>query len=265
MPILKTRRRTEDGVISLSVDEIVPNPYQPRQVFDSRSLEELAQSIGRYGILSPLSVRQRDGQYELVAGERRLRAARMAGLERVPCLVLDIDGIESGAIALVENLQREDLDYIEQAQGIARLIERFGLSQEECARRLGKSQSAVANKLRLLKLPRDVLDKLRAAELTERHGRALLRLPDDDSRRRALDHIIAHQLTVPAADSYIDGLLERQDRPAPNRTRFVLKDVRVFLNTLQHSVNVMRQGGVDVGLQREQTDQEMVVTIRIKR
>ena len=264
--MLKVRRRTET-VVDLAMDQIVPNPLQPRQVFDGRSLEELAESIRRYGVLCPLSVRRRaEGGYELVAGERRLRAARMAGLTRVPCLVLDVDGEQSGLLALVENLQREDLDFIEQARGIARLIGQFGLTQEECARRLGKSQSAVANKLRLLRLPEDVLDKLRAAELTERHGRALLRLPDDESRRKALDHIIARQMTVPAADSYIDALLAQQARPAPRtRTRLVLKDVRVFLNTLQRSVSLMRQGGVNVGLEQEQTDHEMVFTIRIQR
>ena len=267
MPMLmKTRRKLEAGVLSLGLDEIVPNPMQPRQVFDGQALEELAESIRQYGVLCPLSVRRREGRYELVAGERRWRAARLAGLERVPCLVLEAEGAESALLALVENLQRQDLDYIEQAQGMARLIETFGLSQEEGARRLGKSQSAVANKLRLLKLPPDILDKLRAAELTERHGRALLRLPDDDLRRKALDHIIDHQLAVPAADSYIDALLERLNKPAAQtRTRLVLKDVRVFLNTLQRNVDVMRQGGVDVGLEREQNEKEMVVTIRIKR
>ena len=265
MQMLKIRRKTEEGVLSLPVENIGPNPFQPRQVFDRRGLEQLAESIRQYGVLSPLSVRWRSGQYELVAGERRLRAARMAGLERVPCILLDVDGADSGAIALVENLQRQDLDYIEQAQGIARLIDLFGLSQEECARRLGKSQSAVANKLRLLRLPQDILDRLRAERLTERHGRALLRLRSDDARRRALGHIIDRQLSVAATDNYIDGLLEEAGPDGKGRTRFVLKDVRVFLNTLQHSVNVMRQGGVDVGLQREQTDQEMVVTIRIKR
>ena len=266
MPMLmKTRRKPETGVLSLALDEIVPNPLQPRQVFDGRALEELAESIRQYGVLCPLSVRRRADRYELVAGERRWRAARMAGLERVPCLVLEADGAESGLLALVENLQRQDLDFIEQARGMARLIDAFGLSQEECARRLGKSQSAVANKLRLLKLPEDVLEKLRAAELTERHGRALLRLPSDEQRRKALDHIIAHQLTVPAADGYIDSLLESQKKPAPTRTRFVLKDVRIFLNTLQKSVDVMRQGGVNVGLERDETEREMVLTIRIQR
>lgn len=268
MPIVKAgRRRTGEAIVQLGVDEILPNPFQPRQIFDRRGLEELAESIGRYGVLSPLSVRCRCGRYELVAGERRLRAARLAGLERVPCVVLDVDGADSGAIALVENLQRQDLDFVEQAQGIARLIELFGLSQEECARRLGKSQPAIANKLRLLKLPPDVLERLRAAGLTERHGRALLRLPEDESRRRALEHIAVHQLTVAATDRYIDGLLHPAEAGPEEKpvNRFVLKDVRVFLNSLQHNVDMMRQGGVDVGVQREQTEQEMVVTIRIRR
>ena len=263
--LMKARRKQEEGVVSLPVDEIVPNPMQPRQVFDGPGLEELAGSIRRYGVLCPLSVRRQDGRYELVAGERRLRAARLAGLERVPCLILEVDAEQSGMLALVENLQRQDLDFLEQARGIARLIDRYGLTQEQCAQRLGKSQSAVANKLRLLKLPEDVLEKLRAAELTERHGRALLRLPSDEQRRKALDHIIAHQLTVPAADGYIDSLLESQKKPAPTRTRFVLKDVRIFLNTLQKSVDVMRQGGVNVGLERDETEREMVLTIRIQR
>ena len=143
MPMLmKTRRKPETGVLSLALDEIVPNPMQPRQIFDGQALEELAESIRQYGVLCPLSVRRCEGGYELVAGERRWRAARLAGLERVPCLVLEAEGADSGLLALVENLQRQDLDYIEQARGMARLIETYGLSQEECARRLGQSQSA---------------------------------------------------------------------------------------------------------------------------
>lgn len=265
MQILRSRpRRTADTIVQLRTDEIAPNPLQPRQVFDSDGIAALADSIRRYGVLSPLSVRRRANGYELVAGERRLRAAVRAGLDEVPCIILDVDGAESGAIALVENLQRQDLDFIEQAQGIDRLIGLFGLSQEECARRLGMSQPTLANKLRLLKLPTDILDGLRAAGLSERHGRALLRLPDDDARRAALNHIIGHGLTVAASEAYIDGLLTARPAAEP-RSRFVLKDVRVFLNSLRHSVDVMRRGGVDVTLDHRQVDEEMLVTIRIKR
>ncbi len=267
MQILRSRpRRAAETIVLLPAEDIAPNPYQPRQVFDPESLGSLADSIRRYGVLSPLSVRRRQGSYELVAGERRLRAARMAGLEEVPCVVLDIDAAESGAIALVENLQRKDLDFVEQAQGLRRLISLFGLSQEECARRVGLSPSAVANKLRLLKLSPQLLDELRRAGLTERHGRALLRLPEEARRRTALRHIAEKKLSAAETDRYIDALLSGGDRPVPEAgSRLVLKDVRIFMNTLQHSVDVMRRGGVDVAVDQEQTEEGMLVTIRIRR
>ena len=264
MQILRSRpRHTAESVLLLATDQIEPNPSQPRQIFDDDSLAALADSIRRYGVLSPLSVRQRRGRYELVAGERRLRAARLAGLAEVPCVVLDVDAAESGAIALVENLQREDLDFIEQARGLDALIERFGLSQEECARRVGLSQSAVANKLRLLRLAPETLDQLRRAGLSERHGRALLRLPDDRARTEALSHIAGAGLSAAETDRYIDRLLKA--RKQAGGSRFVLKDVRIFLNTLRRSVELMRRGGVDAALTQEETEEELLVTVRIRR
>lgn len=265
MQMLRSRpRRAAEAIVMVGVEHIEPNPWQPRQKFDPQGLEELADSIRRYGVLSPLSVRRRSGGYELVAGERRLRAARLAGLREVPCILLDVDAAQSGAIALVENLQRRDLDFVEQAQGMARLIKLFGLSQEECARRLGKSQPAVANKLRLLKLPEDVLQALVASGLTERHGRALLRLPEEAQQRKALAVMAEKGLTVSAAEAYVDRLLT-QGEGAEGRTRLVMKDVRVFLNSLQHSLEVMRRGGVAAEVFREESEEEMVVTIRIRR
>ena len=160
------------GVIWLPVDELEPSPVQPRKNFPDGELQELSESIAQYGVLNPLTVRLRDSRYELVAGERRLRAARLAGLCDVPCILLDVSLEDASLIALVENLQRRDLDFIEEANGLSQLIKLFGMSQEEAARRIGKSQSAVANKLRLLKLPEDVLASLRASGLTERHVRA---------------------------------------------------------------------------------------------
>ena len=173
------------GIVYLRTDELTPNPVQPRKRFDDESLEELSGSIKSYGILNPLTVRLRGGKYELVAGERRLRAAKLAGLEEVPCILIDVNMEDASLIALVENLQRRDLDFIEEALGISQLIRMFGMSQEEAARRIGKSQSAVANKLRLLKLPSDVLESLRQNGLTARHGRALLRLPIPVAQRAA--------------------------------------------------------------------------------
>lgn len=258
------------GIVYLRTDELTPNPVQPRKRFDDESLEELSGSIKSYGILNPLTVRLRCGKYELVAGERRLRAAKLAGLEEVPCILIDVNMEDASLIALVENLQRRDLDFIEEALGISQLIRMFGMSQEEAARRIGKSQSAVANKLRLLKLPSDVLESLRQNGLTDRHGRALLRLPNPVAQRAALEYIVDNGLTVAATDAYIDALLsapeeaeqKEEEKPEKRRT-FVLKDVRVFLNTLSRSIDLMKQGGIDAGIQREETDDSLILTISI--
>ena len=261
--ILARPRLGRTGIVQLAAGDIEPNPNQPRRDFDETSLRELAASIEEYGIISPLTVRLRNGRYELVTGERRLRAARIAGLKKVPCIVLDVDMEESGLLAMVETLQREDLGFLEEARGMANLMRLYGLSQEECARRLGKSQSAVANKLRLLKLPEDVLRSLTENDLTERHGRALLRLPDNESRRAALELIVRDGLNVAQTDRYIDSLLAPRS-PKPERRRaFVLKDVRVFLNSLSRSLDVMKRGGIDAGLKKEDTPDALIVTISI--
>ena len=258
------------GILYLRADELSPNPVQPRRRFDDEALAELSESIKTYGILNPLTVRLRGGKYELVAGERRLRAAKLAGLQEVPCILLDVNMEDASLIALVENLQRRDLDFIEEAAGINQLIRMFGMSQEEAARRIGKSQSAVANKLRLLKLPPDVLEALRENGLTERHGRALLRLQRPEAQREALAYVIDNGLTVAATDAYVDALLSspepeppaEPEKPEHKRT-FVLKDVRVFLNTLSRSIDLMKQGGIDAGVQRQETEDSLILTISI--
>ena len=267
MQALRSRPGLRRGaILYLPTDELLPNPVQPRRHFDDEGLNELCESIKSYGILNPLTVRLRGGRYELVAGERRLRAAKLAGLREVPCLPVEASMEDASLLALVENLQRQDLDFIEEAAGIRQLILLFGMSQEEAARRLGKSQSAVANKLRLLRLPPDVLDALKENGLSERHGRALLRLPDADSQRAALAHIVEKGLSVAAADAYIEALLSAAEadpaRPAPRRS-FVLKDVRVFLNTLSRSIELMKQGGIEAGMQRQETDDALILTISI--
>jgi ParB family chromosome partitioning protein len=274
MPVTKKKSKTKNGsVIFLSVDELRPNPSQPRRSFREEPLRELAASIAEMGVLNPLSVRMRGGHFELVAGERRLRASKLAGLSEVPCILLDVNMEESSIYALVENLQRQDLNFVEAAEGIARLIRTYSLSQEEAARRMGKSQSAIANKLRLLKLPSDVLAGLVEAELTERHGRALLRLPTAELQRAALNFIIENALTVAAADIYVDRLLEggaetvqaqmEDAYKTRGKTLFVLKDVRIFLNTLTRSMDVMKQGGIDAGMKKTETDSELILTISI--
>ena len=261
MPVLKKSERLFRGKLStLSVDEIEPNPSQPRKRFSPNSLRELADSIAMHGVLNPLTVRRSGGHYELVA-------ARLAGLREVPCMILDVNTEESTLLALVENIQRRDLDFIEEAEGIFQLIKLYGMSQEEAARRLGKSQPAIANKLRLLKLPPDVLDILREEELTERHGRALLRLEDPEMQLNAARFIARQQMNVAAAEAYVEALLNSPEQEAEQggkrRTLFVLKDVRVFLNSLSRSLDLMKQGGIDAGLEKHETDTELVLTISI--
>lgn len=253
------------GILWLPLCDIQPSPVQPRKQFDEAALRELSQSIKSYGILNPLTVRLKGGSYELVAGERRLRAAKMAGLKEAPCILIDVNMEDASLIALIENLQRRDLDFIEEAQGLSRLIRMFGLSQEEAARRIGKSQSAVANKLRLLKLPEDVLEGLRTHSLSERHGRALLRLPDSDSQRLALEHIRQNGLTVAAAEEYIEVLLSApaEEEKQEAKRMLVLKDVRIFLNSLKHSLELMKQGGIAAGVQRQETEDSLILTISI--
>ena len=251
-------------VLFLPVDRIVPNPNQPRTQFSQPELEELAASIRALGILQPLTVRRAEDGWELVAGERRLRAARLAGLAEVPCLCVKGDSQHSALLALVENLQRKDLDFWEEALALRRLIDGFSLSQEEAARRVGKSPSAVANKLRLLRLPERVLAALRDGGCTERHARALLRLEDPAALDRAVEEVLARHLTV----AQTEALVERLAAPAPEKRRrplLLIKDVRLFLNTISRSLDVMRSAGVDAQCNREDTDDQILLTIQIPR
>lgn len=266
MQALKTRETLRrGGVAYLPTASIEPCPMQARKSFDDDSLKELSESIRCYGILNPLTVRVRNGGYELIAGERRLRAAKLAGLREVPCIIIEVSMEDAGLISMVENLQRKDLNYIEEAMGIHQLILMFGLSQEEAARRIGKSQSAVANKLRLLKLPGDILDRLRENDLSERHGRALLRLEDGEKQRKALNYILENDLTVAQTDAYIDSLLKEkteEEKAQPRRT-FILKDVRVFLNSIDRGLALMKQGGIAAGMERRETGDCLILTISI--
>lgn len=248
----------------IPLGRIRPNPQQPRRSFDEEGLAELAASIRSCGILQPLTVRRAGEGYELVAGERRLRAARIAGLREVPCLVAQVGEEDSALLALMENLQRRDLDCWEEAQAIARLISRYGLSQEEAARRLGRAQPTVANKLRLLRLPEDVRALLRENGLTERHARALLRLQDPEVQRRAAGDMVRRGMNVAQAEAYVEKLLQSaQVTPPRGRSTYIIKDVRLFLNSVDRGLHLMRQAGVDAGWNRQDTDREILLTIRI--
>jgi len=243
-------------VVFLPFSAISPNPDQPRTLFSETALEELAQSIRRHGILQPLCVRRMETGYQLIAGERRLRAAQLAGLTEVPCLVMRMSDKERGMVALIENLQRQDLDFLEEAKGIGLLMERYGLTQEQAARALGKSQSGIANKLRLLRHSPAVLTAIRKECLTERHARALLKLSTDTMKLQAIDTIKKLSMTAERADAYIDSLLQKEKPAAkPSLSR--------FLAGLDHSLAGFRLSGIPAISERKETDSQIVVTITI--
>ena len=248
----------------IPINTVRPNPQQPRRSFDETALRELADSIRAYGILQPLTVRDRGGFYELVAGERRLRAARIAGLREVPCLVAEVGEEDAALLALIENLQRRDLDYMEEAAAIARLIGRYGLSQQQAADKLGKSQPAIANKLRLLRLAPPVIDCLRQCGLTERHARTLLRLTDPEQQLAAARHMGQRGLNVAQAEQYVDALTaENRTAPPQRRPTYIIKDVRLFLNSVERGVRLMQSAGVGAEVGRRDTEEEILLTIHI--
>lgn len=258
MQCQKLKTYMETGrVVFLPVGSIQPNPAQPRKIFHQEALDELANSIRRHGILQPLSVRRTGAGYELIAGERRLRAGILAGLTEVPCLLMRMDDKESGIAALMENLQRQDLDYIEEARGIRLLMEQGCYSQEQVAALLGKSQSGIANKLRLLQHSDRVLDGLREAALTERHARALLKLQTDGQKLQAISYIQKHGLSVARTEQYVETLLEGQ---LEKRAR---ANVGMFLNNLNQSLARIQQCGVPAISERRETDRQIVLTITI--
>ena len=258
MQCQKLKTYMETGrVMFLPARVIRPNPAQPRKVFREEALEELADSIREHGILQPLSVRRVGNGYELIAGERRLRAAQIAGLTEIPCIVMNMDDRESGMAALVENLQRQDLDFVEEAQGISALMEQWSMSQDQVARLLGKSQSAVANKLRLLRHSPRVLQRLRETGLTERHGRALLKLSTEEEKLSAIRTIAAQGMNVARAEKYIQELQKNAEK-GPQRV-----NVGMFLNNLNQSLARIQSSGIRAVSERRETEDEIVLTITI--
>lgn len=245
----------------IPISKISPNPYQPRKVFDREALSRLSESISRYGIITPLTVRKSDGGYVLIAGERRLRASRMAGLTTVPCYILDACDRDTSAMALVENLQRRDLDPFEEAEGLMKLTSDFGLTQQQAALLVGKTQAAVANKIRLLKLSEDVKEHIRASGLTERHARALLSLESDEQRLKAAKYISAHSLTVAQSEDYI-AKLTAEPSAKPQKT-VIIKDIRLFLNSIGRAVDSIKSAGIDATCTRTTEDGCMTLSIKV--
>jgi ParB family chromosome partitioning protein len=267
-------QQTEQEIVNvndvqfLKIDDIVPNPFQPRKTFNEEALQDLADSIKEFGVIQPLLVRRTENGYELVAGERRLRASKLAQLEEIPAIIKELTDKEMAELAMIENLQREDLHYLEEAEGFQQLIANFGFTQDELARRMGKKQSTVANKLRLLKLCPEVRSILVQDQLTERHARALLKIDDHNIQMEILESVRQKDLNVRETEALIQAVLDDISRemekkaPRQNVVR-IIRDVRIFLNTINNVVGEMKKTGLNVKVDQDQDDDYITVKLQI--
>ena len=267
-------RMREREVARIPIDAIRPNPYQPRRVFAQDALEELCASIKQYGLLQPISVRKLGSDsFELIAGERRLRACRMAGMKFIDAIIFSTYEQDSAVIAMMENLQRENLHYMEEAEGYQNLIRDHGLSQDELARRLGKNQSTIANKMRILKLPMAVKRMLLQYSLTERHARALLRLHDEEMQMHVVQIIVQQNLNVKATEDLVERTISRmygiekeeeeQSHTRPSKISGFVRDTRLFVNSLRTVVQQMADAGLNPKLESRDKEEGMEIKIWI--
>lgn len=255
---------SEVKVVKVAIDQIFPNPYQPRKNFDDEALRDLSASIAQFGVLQPLLVAPADnGRYMLIAGERRLRASKMAKLQEVPVIISEYTSQQIAEIALIENLQREDLHFLEEAEGYEKLMEEFHLTQEAMAARVGKKQSTIANKLRLLRLSDRIRKILVEGGLTERHARALLKLDDEEKQVQVLTVVIDNGYSVRQTESYIEKMLE--DKKQEKKKRMVIvNDVRIYLNSIKQVVSAIKDVGIPVAMEQTVEGDDVIVSLRIK-
>lgn len=260
------QKNTDVQVLYVPLSKIVPNPYQPRKEFESEALSELADSIRQYGVLQPLLVAPGpDNNYILIAGERRLRASTMAGMGSVPVIVSEYTTQQIAEIALIENLQRKDLHYLEEAEGYEKLVNTFHLTQESMAGRVGKKQSTIANKLRLLKLSPSVRNTLHESDLTERHARALLKLENEETQKTVLKKIIKDHLNVKQTEALVDKTLKQEGKLNKKKPRIVIvNDVRIYLNSIKNIMDAVKNSGIPSCMEQEMDGDDVVVTLRIK-
>lgn len=256
--------RDLEQIIQIPTEKLLPNPYQPRKQFKSEDMLSLADSIKENGILQPLLCRQinQSDYYELVAGERRLRAAILANLQTVPCVIVECEYEDSAVFSIIENIQRSDLDFFEEALAISHLINTFGMTQQQIGKRLGKSQSALSNKLRLLRLPADVRYFIEREQLTERHARALLKIDNEKDMWAALRVLTQKHLNVEQAEAYIDALTGKEIKTRKNVIK-IFKDIRIFVNTVNKAIETMKQSGIDAESDKTETDEYIEFRVRI--
>jgi len=259
---------SSNEIIYIPVTDVRANPYQPRRVFDQLALQELSNSIKEYGVIQPISVRKlKSGAYELVAGERRLRATKIADIEKIPAMIVDIDEEKSAILALIENLQRENLNYFEESEGYANLIVDYNFTQEDVAKKFGKNQSTIANKIRLLKLSDSIRKILTENRLTERHARALLKLPEEKLQLEALKKIVAQGLNVKKTEELINKTIEdimsNNNTKKKRKIRRYIKDIRLFTNTVEKAVDVMKDSGMNIDYNVQKGEEFYEIKIKI--
>ena len=257
-----------EDVVQLDVDLIVPNEFQPRTQFDEEKIKELAQTLHTHGMIQPIVVRRKDDeQYEVIAGERRLRAAKLLGWEKISAIIRALSDTETASIALIENIQREELSVIEEAKAYTQLIEMHSLTQEALAQRLGKSQSTVANRIRLLALPEEIQQALIEKKITERHARALMKLKETELQIEFFHEIVEKELNVREAEELIqqffaDGQEKKKSR---SKSKIISKDIRIATNTIRRSLKMIADTGIKVESEEEELDDYYQITIRVKK
>lgn len=265
IPFKQGEKRSGE-INKILIEEIEPNPFQPRMEFKQDEIMELAESIKNYGIIQPIIVRKKNNRYELVAGERRLRACKYLGMKEITAIIKEIEDQEIAEIAIIENLQRKDLNFIEEAKAYQRLINEFSLTQQELAERLGKSQSTIANKIRLLNLPTEVCNKINFEEITERHARALLKLDDVKSQLEVIKQIKEKNLSVKETEKIIEKIKEEKEKKEnKKRVYTVYKDLRLFINTLNNTIKEMKEAGLDVEVKKNDKGKYLEYIIRLPR
>lgn len=259
-----TKDKQINKVLEIDIHQIIPNPHQPRTEFNENDISTLADSIAQNGILQPLSVRRIGEKYELIAGERRLRAAKMCGFNVVPCIVHEISDRHSAILALVENIQRQDLSFFDEAVAIEKLITYYGMTQEDAAAKLGKAQSTIANKLRLLRLSEDERELIIRFNLTERHARALLKLGSEADRLAVLEKVVKSNLNVERTERLIDDYIGRERVKASYKKRSkVFQNVRMFVNTINRAVETMQAAGISADSRKIESDEYIEYRVRI--
>lgn len=268
-PVMNQRFSQKDSVVYIPVKAIRPNPYQPRKSFSQKALRELSESVKQYGVIQPVTVRQRGFySYELVTGERRLKACQMAGIEKIPAIIIDTRENDTAIISLIENIQRENLSFFDEAEAISSLIETHNISQELLAKKLGKSQPSIANKLRLLRLDRKERSMIVEFGLSERHARSLIRICDSEKRMEILKKVCESNLNVRDTERLVDKVLyDKENEKTPRKSKRIklFTDIRVFTNTILHAVSSMKESGIDAESTRFENEDYYEYVIKIKK